>query len=73
MRPQLEEVKLLEDYLHQQLAHEQRQEVEIRLLWDKEWQQNLYCQQQAYQAIQNEGRKQLRRELEAIHTRLFCK
>jgi hypothetical protein len=72
MRPQLEEVQLLENYLHHRLPHEQRQEVEIRLLWDREWQQNLFSQQQAYQVIRQEGRRQLRQELEAIHSRLFC-
>lgn len=73
MRPQLEEVKLLEDYMHKLLPEEQRQEVEIRLLWDKKWQQNMSSQQIAYTAIRSEGRKQLRQELEAIHTRLFSK
>jgi hypothetical protein len=73
MRPQLEEVKLLEDYLSHLLPEEQRQKTEIRLLWDKQWQQNLCSQQIAYNAIRSEGRKQLRQELDAIHTRLFCK
>ena len=73
MRPQLEHLQLLENYLHQHLPEEQKQDVEIRLLWDKEWQQNVSSQQVAYEAIRCEGRKQLRKELEAIHTRLFCK
>jgi hypothetical protein len=73
MRPQLEEVQLLENYLHQRLPEEQRQDVEIRLLWDTAWQQNLGSQQLAYKAIRLEARKQLRRELEAIHTRLFSR
>jgi hypothetical protein len=73
MRPVLEEVKLLEDYLHHRLPQEQSQEVAIRLLWDREWQKNLFSQQQAYQAICQEGRRQLRQELEVIHGRLFCK
>jgi monoamine oxidase len=73
MRPQLEDIKLLEQYMHKLLPLEKRQEVDIRLLWDKEWQQNLYSQQRAYQAICEEGRKQLKQELEAIHSRLFHK
>jgi hypothetical protein len=49
------------------------QEVEIRLLWDREWQQHLFTQQKAYESIRNEGRRQLRQELQAIHLRLFSK
>lgn len=71
MRPQLEEIKLLETYLAGTLAEEQRIEVEIRLLWDQEWQSQLNHQELAYQAIRCAGRKQLKNELEAIHARLF--
>jgi hypothetical protein len=73
MRPQLEDIKLLEDYLRKLLPREQMQEVEIRLLWDREWQQHLFTQQKAYESIRNEGRRQLRQELQAIHFRLFSK
>ena len=73
MRPELEEVKLLEEYLRNRLPEKQRQEVEIRLLWDKAWQQHLYTQKQAYLAVRQEGRRQLRQELKAIHTRLFSR
>ncbi len=73
MRPQLEEVQILENYLRNHLPEDKRIEVEIRLLWDKEWQQNLAHQQLAYEAIRQQGRKELRLELEAIHTRLFGK
>ncbi len=73
MRPQLEEIQLLENYLHDNLPLDKRMEVEVRLLWDKEWQQNLAHQQLAYEAIRQQGRKELRLELEAIHIRLFGK
>jgi hypothetical protein len=71
MRPQLEDIQLLEGYLQCTLSAEQRTDVEIRLLWDREWQQNLAAQQMTYQALLAAGRQQLRRELEAIHARLF--
>ena len=71
MRPELEEVKLLENYLHCGLPEEGQMEVEIRLLWDQEYEKRFLAQQVAYQALQQAGRQQLRRELRAIHTRLF--
>ncbi len=71
MRPELEEIQLLEAYLANSLPEAQRIEVEVRLLWDQEWQSKLSYQQLAYQAIRCAGRKQLRKELESIHARLF--
>ncbi|GAB3331303.1 hypothetical protein GCM10027299_37000 [Larkinella ripae] len=71
MRPELEEVKLLEAYLQGTLDEDQRQEVSIRLLWNQDWQQNLAAQKRAYQALRLAGRQQLRRELDAIYLRLF--
>lgn len=71
MRPQLQEVQLLEDYLLNKLPPDKRIEVEVRLLWDKEWQCNLQKQKLAYNTIRQQGRKELRHELEAIHTRLY--
>jgi hypothetical protein len=71
MRPELEEIRLLESYLQGTLTEEQQLDIEIRLLWNEEWQHKLAAQQLAYQAIRYSGRKQLRDELDAIHTRLF--
>ena len=71
MRPQLEEIRLLEAYVQGTLSEEQRIESEIRLLWDQEWQGQLAAQQLAYRALHLAGRGQLRRELNAIHARLF--
>ena len=71
MRPELEEIQLLEDYLGGSLREEQEQEVGIRLLWDQEWQQKVAQQQLAYHALRMAGREQLRRELQAIHQKLF--
>jgi hypothetical protein len=73
MRPELEDIQLLEAYLHHTLDENKRLEVEIRLLWDKEWQQKLSLQRSAYLALRQAGRQQLRREIQTIHIRLFGK
>ncbi|RRB07295.1 hypothetical protein [Larkinella rosea] len=71
MRPELEEVQLLESYLQGNLSEEQSLDVSVRLLWNQEWQQKLAAQKLAYQALRLAGRQQLRRELDAIYVRLF--
>ncbi|WP_020598831.1 hypothetical protein [Spirosoma panaciterrae] len=71
MRPLLNEVQLLEDYLKGTLPEDQQLDVEVRLLWDQDVQQKLASQQRAYRALRLFGRRQLRAELEAIHIRLF--
>ncbi len=71
MRPELENIKKLEDYVGGYLPEDQAQDMEIRLLWDQSWQMALSQQQVAYQAIKAAGRQQLRAELKIIHARLF--
>ncbi|QCR24118.1 hypothetical protein [Pontibacter sp. SGAir0037] len=71
MRPELEEIKDLENYLQGHLSAEEELEIEIRLLWDQEWKQQVAQQQLSYSAIREAGRKHLRQELQAIHKRLF--
>ncbi|MDJ1501660.1 hypothetical protein [Xanthocytophaga agilis] len=71
MRPELEEVKLLEEYVQERLTEDQQQNTSIRLLWDKVWQHKLIAQKTAYKALRLAGRQQLRSELESIHSRLF--
>ncbi len=71
MRPELEEIKQLEDYLKNNLPEEQTEDIEIRLLWDQNWKQALEQQKLAYQALRLAGREQLRKELKAIHHQLF--
>jgi hypothetical protein len=46
-------------------------EVEVRLLWDREWQEGLAAQQTAYRALRVAGRQRLRQQLQSIHARLF--
>ena len=71
MRPELENIKLLEAYITGTLPEEQAIDTEIRLLWDGQWQQNLAAQRVSYEALREAGRQQLRLELKAVHTRLF--
>lgn len=71
MRPLLDEVQLLEDYLKGTLPQDQQLDVAVRLLWDQDLQQKLARQQLAYKVLRLFGRRQLRAELEAIHIRLF--
>lgn len=71
MRPELEEVHLLEAYLQGTLSEEQQLDVSVKLLWNQDWQQKLTAQKLAYQALRLAGRQQLRRELDAIYGRLF--
>jgi hypothetical protein len=71
MRPLLDEVQLLEDYLKGTLPEDQQLDVAVRLLWDQDLQQKQARQQLAYKALRLFGRRQLRAELEAIHIRLF--
>ncbi|QMU27826.1 hypothetical protein [Adhaeribacter radiodurans] len=71
MRPELEEIKRLEDFLKNSLPEEQTVDLEIQLLWDQDWQRSLAQQKLAYQALRVAGREQLRKELQTIHQRLF--
>jgi len=71
MRPELETMKRLEGYLRGTLDEEERVDVEVRLLWDREWQDNLAAQQMAYRALRETGRQRLRQQLKSIHARLF--
>ena len=72
MRPELEEVQLLELFLQGELEEEKAVEVEIRLLWDEPWRKKVEAQRLAYRAVREAGRQHLRQELRAIHRRLFC-
>lgn len=71
MRPALEEIRLLENFLDGKLSEEAELDVEVRMLWDQEWRQQVEHQQLSYKALQEAGRRQLRQELESIHQRLF--
>lgn len=71
MRAELEEIKHLEAFLQGKLPKEEELSIEIRMLWDQAYKQQVTQQQLSYQAIREAGRKQLRQELQTIHKRLF--
>lgn len=71
MRPELEKIKILENFIKGNLPEAQAVDVQIRLLWDQSWQQALARQRLAYRALQAAGRQQLRLELKTIHNQLF--
>ncbi|CCH52454.1 hypothetical protein BN8_01457 [Fibrisoma limi BUZ 3] len=71
MRPELEEIQRLEEYLAGALPEEQQLDVAVRLLWDQELQRKLAGQKLAYKILRLFGRRKLRTELETIHVRLF--
>ncbi|WP_347160249.1 hypothetical protein [Pontibacter chitinilyticus] len=71
MRPELEEIQRVEAFLHGQLPEQEELDIEIRMLWDQPWKQQIAQQQLAYTAVREAGRLQLRQELQAIHQRLF--
>jgi hypothetical protein len=51
MRPLLDEVQLLEEYLKGTLPEDQQLDVAVRLLWDQDLQQKQARQQLAYKAL----------------------
>jgi hypothetical protein len=71
MRPELERIQLLDDYLHQRLSPAQAADLEVRLLIEPGLYDELEAQKQVYGLLQTRGRQQLRRELEQIHQRLY--
>ena len=70
MRPELERLRLIE----QQLLHGPAlpaEDWQLCLLLDGELAADTAAQQQLYQGLRLAGRRQLRRELVDIHTRLY--
>lgn len=71
MRPELERIQLIEDYLYQRLTPAQTADLEVRLLTEPDLYDELEAQKQVYGLLQTRGRRQLRSELEHIHQRLY--
>lgn len=71
MSPSLRNIALLEAYLQKQLPPETAEQVRIRLLKDTKLADQLEQQQQTYRLIRQSGRRQLKRELEHLHSDLF--
>lgn len=71
MSPSLRDIALLEAYLKRQLSEEEAADVRLRLLLEPDLADQLQQQKRTYQVIRLSGRRQLRRELEQLHTELF--
>lgn len=71
MRPELEEIQLLEAFLNDKLSEESELDIEIRMLWDREWRHQAELQRLSYRVLREDGRRKLRQELVLIHQRLF--
>ena len=71
MRPELERLRLIEDYLHQRLSPDQLADLQVRLLIEPDLYEELESQKQTYATLQAAGRRQLRGELEQIHQQLY--
>jgi len=72
MRPELERLSLIEQQLLNGPAAVPAAEWQLRLLLDGELPADAAAQQQLYRGLRAAGRRQLRRELSAIHTRLYA-
>lgn len=71
MRTSLNEIQAIEAFVEQQLPPQDRLAFEARMLVDKTLREKVEQQRHTYRVIKTYGRKQLRLELESIHTELF--
>lgn len=73
MRPELERLHFIEQQLLNSPAALSGEEWRLRLLLDGELHADTVAQQRLYQGLHLAGRRQLRRELVALHTRLYSR
>ncbi len=73
MRPALERLSLIEEQLRNGPAALPAAEWRLRRLLDPDLDTDVAAQQQVYQSLRLAGRCQLRRELTALHARLYGK
>lgn len=71
MRPALERLSLIEEQLRNGPAALPAAEWQLRRLLDPALDADVAAQQQVYQGLRLAGRRQLRRELAALHARLY--
>ncbi|GGF27754.1 hypothetical protein [Hymenobacter cavernae] len=71
MRPELERLQRIEHYLLSNPQPEQVADWRVQELLDADLASDTDFQRRAYQGIHAAGRKQLRRELAAIHQKLY--
>lgn len=67
----MSEAQLLENYLLGKLNPEDRLLMEAKLMLDKGLQEKAYWQNKTYALIKLHGRAQLKKEIEAVHEKLF--
>lgn len=72
MRPELERLALIEEQLRNGPAALPASDWRPRLLLDGELAVDVAVQQHLYHGLRTAGRRQLRRELAAIHARLYA-
>ncbi|MET4076522.1 hypothetical protein [Hymenobacter sp. UYCo722] len=72
MRPELDRLQLIEQQLLRTLAALPADEWRLRQLFDPELAADTAAQRQLYQGLRLAGRRQLRRELQLIHVRLYA-
>ena len=65
------EIQLLENHLCGALSPEDQVLMETRLLLDAELNEKFIWQKRTYDLLKEYGRKQLKLEIEKVHTRLF--
>ncbi len=71
MRPELDRLLLIEQQLFNGPAALPPADWDLRRLLDGDLDDDVHAQQQLYQGLRGAGRQQLRRELRAIHARLY--
>jgi hypothetical protein len=71
MRTYLNDIKLIEQYLHKTLAPEDRLIVEVRMLVDQEFKKNVLLQQQVLSLVAIYYTQNLREELDHYTRKLF--
>lgn len=72
MRPELERLYLIEQQLLRTPAALAADEWQLRQLFDGELASDTAAQQQLYHSLRRAGRRQLRRELQLIHARMYA-
>lgn len=71
MRPELERLRRIEQHLLSGPAAQPAAEWQLQLLFDPDLQTDTEVQQRLYAGLRVAGQRQLRRELAAIHARLY--
>ncbi|QDA61457.1 hypothetical protein [Hymenobacter jejuensis] len=71
MRPELERLQRIERHLRGESQPADAPDWNVQLLLDPDLRADAEAQQLLYQGLYSAGRRQLRRELTAIHNRLY--